>query len=125
MSEARVELERILRAQALNRIRFMLMVTMWFLTCSLPEFRSIYESMNVELPLCTRVMMFLSVGFEHAWFVLVPLVWVGWRAYEERVLKRVSVTAVDWVARLMIAGTLMAFYSGCWSPMMKLINNVG
>jgi type II secretory pathway component PulF len=121
----REELEKILYRSALGKLRFCALGFVWFLMFCLTDFKSIYNSMNIELPRVTQLMIWASDLLQDFWFVLVPLMWVGWRVWEERALKRLNHTTLEWLARLATIATLTALHQGCWAPFMKLINNVG
>ena len=105
-------------------LRFWVCFLLWGIVYIAPDFKSIFNSMNVELPCGTRVVLFMSDVMLDWWFFVLPAVWIGWRLVEDRVLKRMTLATLGNTARL---GVLLAILMGLamFSPMLKLINNVG
>ena len=126
MSEmAQVEaLRREIRADRMVSIRFWLLAIVWGLTLWLPEYKSIFNSMNVELPAVTKLMLATSDILEDWWFLILPAGWVVWRMFEDRFLANATNRRLRFVSYMMAALAL----AGLWamqSPWNKLINNVG
>lgn len=123
MSDARIDaLERELRNERLCSLRMRLLVGVYVVACVVPQFQSIFNSMNVELPATTKALLWGSTVLEDWGLFLLPLGWVLWRMFEDRLLT----TSVRMrVARHVVTVAVILTGFALYMPMMKLINNVG
>jgi type II secretory pathway component PulF len=115
-------LERELRNERLCSVRMRLLVGVYLVASVVPQFQSIFNSMNVELPASTKMLLWTSTTIEDWGLFLLPLAWILWRVVEDRLLTtplrlRIARHAITWSV------VLIGF--ALYMPMLKLINNVG
>ncbi len=111
--------------------------------CVVPQFRSIFQAMNVEVPLATSLLVGWSSLLEAAWFVILPLLALGIATLCVRVplawVRRAEAAPRPQARKLAQLGLslylvganlacLVAGFSGWMAlcmPMLRLVNNVG
>lgn len=121
--ESRIDaLERELRTERMTSVRMRLLVGVYLVANVVPQFRSIFNSMNVELSALTKVLLWAGLAIEDWGLVLLPAAWVLWRLIEDRVL---TTPARLRLARHAITmSVILAGFALCM-PMMNVCNNVG
>jgi type IV pilus assembly protein PilC len=117
-------IEREFRAERMSSIRLRLLFAIYAVTRVVPEFKSIFNSMNVELPGVTKTVLAVSDIFQDWWFLVLPAAWIGWRLFEERFLRKGPMFRIRLAARLLLVALIGLAYA-LYMPMLKLINNVG
>jgi type II secretory pathway component PulF len=82
----------------------------FFMTVMVPRFATMFKEMGRTMPLPTRVLIAISDGFTHYWWIGVGLVIVGVIAYKQQVRTKTGRLAIDaWKLRLPIfGGVIMA-----------------
>ncbi len=105
----------------------------------LPQFQSIFASMNVELPFITQLLLSLGSNTNQYWFLIIPMVfiltamavskWTFWlkakgfgpKGRDARVYSFTGLVA------LIIVVFILEYigYVAIYMPMLKLVNSVG
>lgn len=118
------ELRREIRADRLIVLRCWMVYLTWACTFWVPEYRSIFNSMNIELPLATKALLGISGLLVDWWFFMLPGLWITWRMFEDRWLLRQSHGTLRLASFIALA---IAFFGNqaLTQPLLKLINNVG
>ena len=88
------------------------------------DYKSLFNSMNVEVGPFTKATMATSSWLCEWWFIAIPLLWIGWRKLEDGCLTSLSPRHLRYVASALF---ILAFgiILSVQMPMLKLINNVG
>jgi type IV pilus assembly protein PilC len=82
----------------------------FFMTVMVPRFATMFKEMGRTMPLPTRVLIAISDGFTHYWWIGVGLIIVGVIVYKQQVRTQSGRLAIDaWKLRLPIfGGVIMA-----------------
>lgn len=122
---AQVEaLRREMRADRMIVTRFWTGFFVWALMFWLPSYKSIFNSMNVELPLATKALLGMSDIMQDWWFLLLPAGWIAWRTFEDRWLAHQSNRMLRWASYIAF-GIAILVNLAVQSVWPKLISNVG
>ena len=117
---------------------YLLLKFLWKLVYFVPTLRSIFASMNVELPLMTRLLLSASDKLQNYWFVMIPLLFWLFGRFTYRTLRQLKTEGLGpkgtdtrvrsflilmGVAILLLALEGLAYFY-VYSPMLKLITCV-
>ncbi len=82
----------------------------FFMTVMVPRFATMFKEMGRTMPLPTRVLIAVSDGFTHYWWIGVGLIIVGVIAYKQQAHTKAGRLAIDaWKLRLPVfGGVIMA-----------------
>lgn len=112
---------------------------LWLVIVEVSAFKSIFQAMNVELPVLTRFLLSLSDIFNEYWFILVPaglgiivnsaLFSLLWFKVKEFKFNKSIMETVPFLSLVVTILVLSGMYKlALWSmylPMIKLVNYVG
>lgn len=118
---------------------YLLLKFLWKLMYFVPTLRSIFASMNVELPIVTRMLLSTADKLQNYWFVIIPLLLWLFGRFSYRTLLQLKTEGVgpkgtdirvrSFLILLAITIFLLALeglaYFYVYSPMLKLITCVG
>lgn len=113
-----------LKRDARSSIRWRSLCLAWFLLGFVPQFKSIFLSMNIELPRATSLVLAASDLLQDWWFLILPVLLANHLWIETRIFPHLSYSGLKLVGRLVLVALATMFVT-LHLPMLRLINSVG